>query len=92
METTKHAKPLTYFLVFIALAAVTAIEVFAGQNLPEPGKLIVLLTLALAKAILVAMFFMHLRYDSKWYSRMMIFPLFMALLLTVIVIVHYLTF
>lgn len=92
METTKHAKPLTYVLVFVALAVVTAIEVFAGQSLPPTARLIALLAMAVVKAILVMMFFMHLKYDTKWYSRMLIFPLFMAVLLTVIVIIHYSTF
>jgi caa(3)-type oxidase subunit IV len=92
METTKHAKPLTYVLVFVALAVVTAVEVFVGQGLPAEAKLIVLLALAVVKAILVMMFFMHLKYDTKWYSRFLIFPLFMAVLLTVIVIIHYSTF
>jgi cytochrome c oxidase subunit 4 len=92
METTKHAKPITYVLVFIALAVVTAIEVFAGQGLPAGAKLIALLAMAVVKAILVVMFFMHLKYDTKWYSRMLIFPLFMAVLLTIIVIIHYSTF
>jgi cytochrome c oxidase subunit 4 len=92
METTKHAKPLTYVAVFVALAIVTGVEVFLGQNLPGAAKLIVLLALALVKALLVAMFFMHLKYDTKWYSWFMVFPLFMALLLTVIVIIHYMTF
>ena len=92
METTKHAKPLTYVLVFVALAVVTAIEVFAGQGLPAEAKLIALLAMAVVKAILVVMFFMHLKYDTKWYSRMLIFPLFMAVILTVIVIIHYSTF
>ena len=92
METTKHAKPITYLFVFIALAIVTAIEVFAGQNLPGSAKLIVLLSLAAVKALLVAMFFMHLRYDTKWYTWLLIFPMFMALLLAAIVIVHTLTF
>lgn len=92
METTKHAKPLTYVLVFVALAVVTAIEVFAGQSLPPTARLIALLAMAAVKAILVMMFFMHLKYDTKWYSRMLIFPLFMAVLLTVIVIIHYSTF
>ena len=92
MEKVKHAKPLTYVLVFVALAVVTAIEVFAGQGLPAEAKLIALLAMAVVKAILVVMFFMHLKYDTKWYSRMLIFPLFMAVILTVIVIIHYSTF
>jgi cytochrome c oxidase subunit 4 len=92
METTKHAKTSTYVIVFVALAIVTGVEVFLGQNLPGAAKLIVLLALALVKALLVAMIFMHLKYDSKTYRWFLIFPIFMALLLTVIVIIHYSTF
>lgn len=92
MEATKHTKPLTYFLVFLALAVVTAVEVFVGQGLPPEIKLVVLLALAVVKALLVAMFFMHLKYDTKWYSRFLLFPLLMAVVLTVIVIIQYSTF
>jgi caa(3)-type oxidase subunit IV len=92
METPKHAKAVTYVAVFVALAIVTGVEVFFGQNMEGGAKLAVLLALAVVKAILVVMFFMHLKYDTKWYSRMLIFPLFMAVLLTIIVIIHYSTF
>ncbi|HZY45360.1 MAG TPA: cytochrome C oxidase subunit IV family protein [Anaerolineae bacterium] len=92
METTKHAKTSTYVAVFVALAIVTGVEIFLGQNLPGAAKLIVLLALALVKALLVALIFMHLRYDSKIYRWFLIFPIFMALLLIVIVIIQYMTF
>jgi cytochrome c oxidase subunit IV len=94
METTKHAKASTYVGVFFLLFVITAAEVGVTQflHLPQPALLIVLLAMAVFKALLVAMFFMHLKYDTKWYSWLLIFPLFMALLLAVIVIIHSATF
>jgi caa(3)-type oxidase subunit IV len=92
METTKHAKTSTYVIVFVTLAIVTGVEIFFSQNLPSAAKLIVLLALALVKALLVAMIFMHLKYDSKTYRWLLILPIFLALLLTTIVIIQSLTF
>ena len=90
MEVKVHAKPLTYVAVFIILGIVTGIEVTISQiGLAETVLVVVLLSLATVKALLVAMFYMHLKYDTKWYSLSMVFPLFMALLLIVIVIIHF---
>jgi len=40
-----------------------------------------------AKALLVAMFYMHLKYDTKTYSLSLVLPLFMAILLAIVVII-----
>ncbi len=87
----KHAKPIsakTYVGVFVALAIVTGIEVAITGFIADEGlKIIVLLALAVVKALLVMMFFMHLRYDTKTYSLFLLFPLFMAILLASVVLV-----
>jgi caa(3)-type oxidase subunit IV len=48
---------------------------------------IALLAFMTAKALLVMMFYMHLKYDTKTYSLSLILPFFMVLLLAVVVIV-----
>jgi cytochrome c oxidase subunit 4 len=53
----------TYVGVFGALAALTAIEV-GVTYLPLP-RIPILVPLALTKAALVAMFYMHLKYDRR---------------------------
>jgi cytochrome c oxidase subunit 4 len=90
MEIKAHVKPLTYVGVFVILAVVTGTEVAISQaGLAESALVVVLLSLATIKALLVAMFYMHLKYDAKWYSLSMVFPLLMAILLIVIVIIHF---
>jgi cytochrome c oxidase subunit 4 len=84
----KHIPAKIYVGVFFVLAVVTGIEVAITRFIADEGlKIIVLLSLAVAKALLVMMFFMHLRYDAKTYSILLIFPLFMAILLAAVVLV-----
>ena len=56
-----RGKVLTYIVVFVILAALTALEV-GVTYLPLP-RLPILLPIALAKAALVALFYMHLKSD-----------------------------
>ncbi len=63
--TKKHAQP-NYLAVFIALAVLTALEV-AVTYLPIP-RVPVLVPLAVIKAGLVVLYYMHLRSDSRVYS------------------------
>ena len=65
----------TYWIIGVALAVATVFEVFApsliaeGTELRPSGSLILtLLAFAFVKAGLVAAYYMHLRYDSKWYT------------------------
>jgi len=74
-----------YVAVFVGLGIITAVEVALGAarviNL-DPGLLVlVLLVMSAAKAALVAMFFMHLRDDTKWFSLIFIFPFLLSSLL-----------
>jgi cytochrome c oxidase subunit 4 len=75
-EPTHHRiSNRTYLIVFAWLAAFTAIEVLvAAVALPEIVKVIVLVALAVVKAALVVLFYMHLRYDSKWYWLTLLVP------------------
>ncbi|MBI5565456.1 MAG: cytochrome C oxidase subunit IV family protein [Chloroflexi bacterium] len=87
-HVTKHVPARTYLGVFLALAVVTGIEVVITSYITDRTlAVIVLLALAAAKALLVMMFFMHLKYDTKTYSLFLLFPLFMAVLLAAVVLV-----
>ncbi|HLF26860.1 MAG TPA: cytochrome C oxidase subunit IV family protein [Anaerolineae bacterium] len=81
MHTTHSSNLGKYVLVFIALGVLTAIEVIVAVVIHAAGALPLLLALAVAKAILVALFFMHLKDDTKWFSFIFIFPLLLASLL-----------
>ena len=67
----------TYIAVFVALAVLTAIEVIV-THLPIP-RIPVLIPLAVIKAALVALFFMHLRFDKKVFSIVFVMGLLMGL-------------
>jgi cytochrome c oxidase subunit 4 len=59
------ARP-AFHLVFIALAVLTAVEV-AVSYLAPAIKIPVLIVLSATKAVLVAMYFMHLKFDPRIY-------------------------
>ena len=78
-----HISNRTYLIVFAWLTVMTAIEVaVAAVALPENVKVIVLIALAVIKAALVVLYYMHLKYDSKWYWITLIVPIFFVLLLS----------
>jgi cytochrome c oxidase subunit 4 len=79
-----HASVATYIKVAVILALVTALEVgviFVRALAPIIVPL--LLGMAAAKFLLVAMFFMHLKYDSRALTTVFVGPLIIALTLGV---------
>lgn len=63
METTKRIPVLA---VFLGLVALTAFEVGVTYlHLERSATVVLLLGSSLAKALLVALFFMHLRFEGK---------------------------
>ncbi|HXV90282.1 MAG TPA: cytochrome C oxidase subunit IV family protein [Gemmatimonadales bacterium] len=71
META-HRKHPPYLLIWLYLALLTVAEVVLAFELPisQNVKLILLLALALWKAALVGMFFMHLKFE-RWNLRVL---------------------
>ena len=76
---TGHPTPATYFKVAITLLVITAAEVavFYVTALGR-GIIPVLAILSIVKFALVAMFYMHLRYDARLFSGLFLFGLFLA--------------
>ena len=72
-----HKRP-NYLVVFLALAALTAIEV-AVTYVPGIPLAPVLLTMSFAKALLVILYFMHLRFDSRWFSFIFFAPFLLVI-------------
>ncbi len=62
----------TYVMIFVVLFVLTAIEVGASFitdiGAPLWSEILVLMALAGAKGALVVMFYMHLRFDSRWFT------------------------
>jgi|SRR6476660_4131360 len=55
-----------YITIFLALMVGTALTVFAGlQDFPGQLNVIIALTIAVIKATLVVLYFMHVRYSSR---------------------------
>lgn len=65
-----HVLPLkVYFAVFGALLVLTVVTVGVSLlGLPEPYAIIVAMLVAIVKAMLVILYFMHLKYDDRFYS------------------------
>ena len=84
-----HVKPSRYIMVAVVLAVVTGVEVFIATSgvLPRSVVTVVLIALTLTKAGLVMAFYMHLKYDTRWYRIVLIFPLFMVTVLMIIVLI-----
>ena len=85
IQQTHLQKHPNYLGVFWVLAALTAVEV-AVTYLPLP-RIPVLLPLALAKASLVAMYYMHLKFDRPIYRYIFLFGILMGVILIVSLII-----
>ena len=77
---TGHPTPLTYFKVAMVLAAITATEVgvFYIEGLGK-GIIPILVILSGIKFALVAMFYMHLRFDARIFSWFFVGGLLLAI-------------
>jgi cytochrome c oxidase subunit 4 len=83
-----HPTPGTYTKIGLVLFILTALEVALyemtfGEHAGQLGDLTkvfvpMLLTLSAAKFALVAMFYMHLKQDSRLFTGVFVFPLIIA--------------
>jgi len=86
---TTHVRP-NYMLIWLYLFIMTILEVVLAFQIPisQNMKLILLLILAVWKALLVALFFMHLKFE-RWRLRLIfIVPLPLAAILVITVIME----
>jgi cytochrome c oxidase subunit 4 len=78
---TTHAEP-NYNTIFWWLLALTIIEVgITYMGLPKVVLVSLLIATALAKAALVALFFMHLRFESVTLGLIAVTPLLLCVFL-----------
>ena len=85
--TTTRVRP-NYMLIWLYLFIMTVAEVTLAFELPVSRnlKLILLLILAIWKALLVAMYFMHLKFERWRLRAVFIIPLPLAIILVLAVI------
>lgn len=81
-----HAGPTVrgYLAIGAILFVITLIEIAASFlttfGFPEWVQVVVLLAFSLLKGALVVMFFMHLRFDSRWFSFFFVSGMILATL------------
>jgi cytochrome c oxidase subunit 4 len=82
-EAHAHPTPKFYWMIWFWLLVLTVLEVAASMKLALPkGEMIVLLVgMAAFKAILVALYFMHLRFERLSLSLTICLTLVLALIL-----------
>ncbi len=74
---TDHSTVKTYIIVFVWLVIFTAIELFsAGAGLSRHALVAIILATAVGKAILIALFFMHLKFENRLVWLLPGIPLF----------------
>ncbi len=91
-ELAHHPEPKQYVVVAVVLAVVTAAEV-AIYYISALGDVIVpfLIAFALIKFILVALWFMHLRFDNRLFRRLFVTGIILALAIFAVVLVFFAT-
>ena len=85
-----HASVGFYWMIAGVLGIITAVEV-AIFYIPAIGGALVpsLLVLSAAKFLLVVMFFMHLKFDSWWFTGLFLAGLSLAIFMVVALVVLY---
>ncbi|MDQ1301663.1 MAG: cytochrome c oxidase subunit [Chloroflexota bacterium] len=74
LQSHRYPGSRTYLAVFAMLAILTLVEV--GVSYLAGGlKVSLLIAMSALKALLVILFFMHLKYDSRWFAFIFFAPL-----------------
>jgi cytochrome c oxidase subunit 4 len=94
LKTKSHKRP-NYWAVFMALALLTALITITElyiDYIPVPKEIIrgSFVVMSLIKATLVAMYYMHLKFDSFVYSVLFLLPVLFAVFLVGILAIGYL--
>jgi cytochrome c oxidase subunit 4 len=88
----RHPEPRQYVTIAIVLAIITAIEVGVYYITSVKDLLVpMLLTMSVIKFVLVALWFMHLRFDSHVFRRFFLIGIVLALLVFAVVLVSLLS-
>ncbi len=94
-ELAHHPGPRKYVWVAIILAVVTAIEVaiyYIPSIAERPGLLVTsLLIFAVIKFVMVAGYFMHLKFDSPVFRRFFVTGIILAIAIFAVVLVYFFT-
>ncbi len=86
MESQSGKHP-NYILIWVVLAVLTVLEVLVAMmsGLNRNVLVLVLLAMAIWKAVLVAMYFMHLKFEPKRLLMIAVAPLPLAVIIVIVV-------
>jgi cytochrome c oxidase subunit 4 len=77
-----HPAHPPYMRVFVLLIVLTVVELLVALSpLAKSSQVLLLIALALAKATLVALYYMHLRFEGRLLRAIAIFPLVLSIIL-----------
>jgi cytochrome c oxidase subunit IV len=87
----EHVKHPPYIGIWVVLAVLTALELGVAffQHWPKSAIIIVLMVLAVWKALLVALYYMHLRFEPNRLRILVVAPLPLAAILILAVITEW---
>ena len=89
MEEQEHANP-RYILIWVILLVLTLAEVgYAFLDLPKVVLAVGLVFMAVWKAVMVAMYYMHLKYEPRRLWILAISPLPFGVILVLAVITEF---
>jgi caa(3)-type oxidase subunit IV len=79
--TDAHISPAKYLWIWVWLAGLMLLSVLVSE-LALPKRTIVLgvLMLSTIKAMLVGLYYMHLRFDRRWLTFLALFPVLLIVL------------
>lgn len=78
----QHSSEADYMKIFFSLFVLTAAELgFAVMVTNKVALILVLVILAMVKAALVAMYFMHLKFEGRWKHILIVPPVLLAIVL-----------
>jgi len=81
-DHSAHDHSKSYLYVLIALAVGTFLTVLISRyDWGRPMNIGVGLLVATIKASLVVMFFMHLKYEQRWWAGIVLFPLLLVMII-----------
>lgn len=86
-ESGGHPAP-RYYLIWVVLAVLTLAEVGVAfvTAIPKTALALILIAMALWKAVLVAMYYMHLKFEPRKLWLLTFAPLPLAVIFVVIVV------
>jgi cytochrome c oxidase subunit 4 len=84
METAKRPN---YLFIFIALAVFTLIETLVSYIQQAAIKVPTLIVLSVVKAVLVLLYFMHLKFDTKVFTYLFVAGCLLSIPLILVIVI-----